>query len=151
MGDRQRLNKHKVLISNEGLLAINKALIKNPFLTRQKIKADLQLVASKFSIGRAIRCLGWRKVPTKYCQIVDPRNQVKRFIYSCCCKMFNGTFQDTIDADETTIEVKFCSNSNWYKTSVELLGPSGGKLGKPKHNYKIHLFGGISRLGLTPL
>ena len=26
-----------------------------------------------------------------------------------------------------------------------------GKLGKPKHNYKIHLFGGISRKGLTPL
>jgi hypothetical protein len=26
-----------------------------------------------------------------------------------------------------------------------------GKLGKPKHNFKVHLFGGISRQGLTPL
>ena len=26
-----------------------------------------------------------------------------------------------------------------------------GKVGKPKHNYKVHLFGGISRRGLTPL
>ena len=140
-----------MLISNKGLLAINRALIKNPFLTRQKIKLDMNFVASKITIGRAIRQLGWRKVSTKYCQIVDPRNQLKRFIYCCCCKMFNDTFQDTIDADETTIEVRVCSNSNWYKPSVELLRPAGGKLGKPKHNYKIHLFGGISRLGLTPL
>ena len=34
---------------------------------------------------------------------------------------------------------------------MQLLRPSGGKLGKPKHNYKVHLFGGISRHGLTPL
>ena len=26
-----------------------------------------------------------------------------------------------------------------------------GKLGKPKHNDKVHLFGGIARQGLTPL
>ena len=28
---------------------------------------------------------------------------------------------------------------------------AGGKLGKPKHGFKLHLFGGISRKGLTPL
>ena len=34
---------------------------------------------------------------------------------------------------------------------MQLLRPSGGKLGKRKHYYKVHLFGGISRHGLTPL
>ena len=79
------------------------------------------------------------------------RNRVKRFIYCCFCKIFKEDFQDTIDADETTVELRLCANSNWNKPSVGLLRPAGGKVGKPKHNFKIHLFGGISRQGLTPL
>jgi len=64
-----------------------------------------------------------------------------------------GTFNplDTFDADETTVELRFCLNTNYRKPEVQLLRASGGKLGKPKHNFKVHLFGGISRNGLTPL
>ena len=41
---------------------------------------------------------------------------------------------------------------NYRKTSAENLRAVGGKIGKPKHsNVKIHLLGGISRKGLTPL
>ena len=44
------------------------------------------------------------------------------------------------------------SSKNWHKTpNNNLLRAWGGKLGKPKHNLKIHLFGGISRRVLTPL
>jgi len=52
------------------------------------------------------------------------------------------------------IEVKikeFLSITYYYKRKLRLLRAAGGKLGKPKHNLKIHLFGGISRRGLTPL
>ena len=38
-----------------------------------------------------------------------------------------------------------------YKPKAALLRAHDGKIGKPKHNMKIHLFGGISRKGLTPL
>jgi hypothetical protein len=38
-----------------------------------------------------------------------------------------------------------------YSVWIDLLRAVGGKLGKPKHNEKVHLFGGISRRGLTPL
>jgi hypothetical protein len=76
-----RNNSAKLLISKRGLLAINKALLQNPFITRTKLKLDLQLVASVRTISKAIKLLGWRRVLTKYCQIVEPRNRVKRFIY----------------------------------------------------------------------
>jgi hypothetical protein len=59
--------------------------------------------------------------------------------------------EDTSDADETSVEIKLCSNTNYQKPAVGLLRPSGGKIGKPKHNFKVHLFGGISRHGLIPL
>ena len=111
----------------------------------------MNLIANRRTIGKAIRRIGWRKVTTQYCQIAEPRNRVKRFIYCCFCKIFNETFQDSIDADETSIEVRLCSNTNWKKPGISLLRPAGGELGQPKHNYKIHLFGSISRHGLTPL
>ena len=76
---------------------------------------------------------------------------MKRFIYCCFCKTYGETFQDTIDADETTVELRFCLNTNYRKPGVQLLRAAGGKLGKPKHNFKVHLFGGIFRHGLTPL
>ena len=56
----------KYFISKRGLLAINKALLVNPFITRTKLKLDLQLVASVRTISKAIQLLGWRRVLTKY-------------------------------------------------------------------------------------
>ena len=66
VADLDRPNEHKFSISDKGLLAINKALIKNPFVTRQKLKNDLNLLASTYTIGKAMRRLGWRKVTTKF-------------------------------------------------------------------------------------
>ena len=151
VGDRARSNEHKRFISDEGLLAINKSLLRNPFQTRTKLKNDLNLIAKPRTISDAIRRLGWRKVPTRYCQIVEPRNCLKRFIYCCLCKKYKKKFENTIDADETTVELRLTGNANFTKPSVGLLTAAHGKIGKPKHNYKIHLFGGISRHGLTPL
>jgi hypothetical protein len=87
VGDRESSNEHKRFISDEGFLAINKSLLRNPFQTRTKLKRDLNLIAKPRTISDAIRRLGWRKVPTRYCQIVEPRNCLKRFIYCCLfCK-----------------------------------------------------------------
>ena len=60
--------------------------------------------------------------------------------------MYNVTYEGTIDAVETTVEVRMCQNTNYQKSAIGLLRASGGKLGKPKHDFKIHLFGGISPL-----
>jgi hypothetical protein len=67
-------------------------------------------------------------------------------------KINNENFDDVIDVDECTVEMRGFSAKNWHKTTNnKLLRAWVGKLGKPKHNLKLHLFGGISRRGLTPL
>ena len=68
MADRPRSNKSKCILTSTGILAINNALLKNPFLTVRKIKADLGLIAKPRTISEYINRLGWRKVNTKYCQ-----------------------------------------------------------------------------------
>ena len=122
LADRPRENKSKCLISKGGILAINNA-------------------ASTRNISRYI----------KYCQIVSPVNRVKRFIFCCMSKLHNEQFDDVIDIDECTVELRQFTYKNWNKPSANLLRAHGGKVGKPKHNLKLHLFGGISRKGLTPL
>ena len=72
-------------------------------------------------MARAIQKLGWRQVPTKYCQIVEPRNQIKRFIYCCLCKRYRENFEDAIDADETTVELRYSLGTNYRKDSALLL------------------------------
>jgi hypothetical protein len=134
----------------KGLLALNKALLKNPFLTAKKLKQNLGLIASKSTICGWVRRLGWRKINTKYCQIVSPVNRCKRFIFACVAKTYNDKFENSIAVDECTVELRQCKAKNWTKDN-RLLRAAGNKVGKPKHNIKIHLFGGISRLGLTPL
>ena len=48
--DRPRPNRHKLLISDEGLLAINKLLLSNQFVTSKEIKAKLNLVAASKTV-----------------------------------------------------------------------------------------------------
>ena len=105
VGDKPRPNKQKLLISNRGILNINQALLKDPCLTARKIKAKLFLAASPRTIRRCIRKLGWKKIQTRYCQIVSPINRIKRFVYASMAKINNENFCDVIDVDECT---KYC-------------------------------------------
>ena len=133
-------------------MAINKELLKNPFINCKFIKDKLNLIASIRSIRRYVNMLGWRRVETKYCQIVSFDNRVKRYIYACCCKIFNESYEDVIDIDECSVIIRLAGYKNYRKSSSDILRAAGGKVGKPKHStVKIHLLGGISRKGLTPL
>jgi len=119
--DRPRENRRKLLITDEGMLAINKLLLKNPFITCADIRKKLNLVASKRTIRDYINKLGWRKVNTKYCQIVSTDNRVKRFIYACFCKQYNEKYNDLVVIDETTVEIRLASYKNWNKRGNDLL------------------------------
>jgi hypothetical protein len=120
------------MISDAGLLALNKALLENPCLTLSKLKNDLKLIASKRTIGRALHQLGWRHVATKYCQIIRPVNRLKRFIYACLSKRFDDYSDDAIVVDECTVELRIFNPNNWRKDDHQLRA-EGGKLGKAKH------------------
>jgi hypothetical protein len=128
------------------------ALVENPFQSSLEIRSKLNLVASIRTIRNYIHLLGWRKVHTQYCQIVSFDNRVKRYIFGCFCKIFKETFDDVICLDESTVEIRLVGYKNYRKPSSDVLRAVGGKIGKHKHsNVKIHLLGGISRKGLTPL
>ena len=138
----ERSRQIKFTQTDLGLLAINKALLKNPFITCLKLKQKLGLVATPRTIQNYCALLGWKKVNTKYCQIVSPVNSLKRFTYACCCKLFNEVYEDVTCIDETTVEIRLASYKNWRKPSDVLSRAAGGKIGKPKHsNVKIHLLG----------
>ncbi len=50
-----------------------------------------------------------------------------------------------IHIDECTLELRQFTYKILNKPSANLLRAHGGKVGKPKHNLKVHLLGGISR------
>jgi hypothetical protein len=150
IGNKKRTSHSQRLISNRGLLSLNEHLHKNAQYTSSKFKDELVLTASTRSITRYCNKLGWKKIRTRYCQLVSPNNRIKRFIYACCAKIFNENYHDSIHADECTVELRRTTIKTWYKSNMPSRA-AGGKVGKPKHNTKVHLWGGISRRGLTDL
>ena len=69
----------------------------------------------------------------------------------CMVKRFGQEYDVAIFVDECTVELKIYKPKNWRKDDQPSFRAADGKLGKPKHGFKVHLFGGISRKGLTPL
>ena len=63
-----------------------------------------------------------------------------RFIYCCLCKLNNENFETTIDADETTVEIIYCTSQSYNKPEVSLIRAAKGKVGKPKHNFSSWLY-----------
>ncbi len=127
-------------------------LLIKPFISCKKIREKLKLIACERTIRGYIKRLGWRKVETKYCQIVSFDNRVKRYIYGCLCKMFDEKYENVVDIDECSVTIRMAGYKNYRKHAADILRAVGGKIGKPKHsNVKIHLLGGISKKGLTPL
>ena len=53
------------------------------------------------------------------------RNRVKRFIFCGFCKTYGENFEVTIDADETTVELRFCKNTDYRKSKASLLRAAG--------------------------
>ena len=87
-----------------------------------------------------IKRLGWRKVETKYCQIVSFDNRVKRYIYGWLCKIFNEKYENVVDIDKYSVIIRIMTGfKNYRKHAAENLRAVGGKIGKPKYsNVKIH-------------
>ena len=57
-----------------------------------------------------------------------------------------------VDIGECSVIIRMAGYKNYRKHAADILRAVGGKIGKPKHsNVKIHLLGGISKKGLTPL
>ena len=77
------------------------------------------------------------------CKSIVSNCKIKRFIYACTAKLNNEQFDDVIDIDECTVELRYSTYKNWRKSTNKFLRAHNGKFGKPKHQtVKVHLFGG---------
>jgi hypothetical protein len=85
--DKKRTSHSERLIRNRDLLSLNEHLHKNSHHTSILIKDELVLTSATRSITRYCNKLGWKKIRTRYCQLVSPNNQIKRFIDACLLKI----------------------------------------------------------------
>ena len=97
-----------------------------------------------------VRCartdLGWVSTTPQYCQLIREQNKEKRLMWCQVVKADKDKFFDVIWTDECSVELQRHSLRCFRKKGqVKRLKP------RPKHPLKVHLWGGISSRGATPL
>ena len=68
----------KTKITEIQLKRLNKAVYKDRSLTARKLKELLNLNVSHCTIRRYLNALGWKKIRSKYCQVVSLKNRRER-------------------------------------------------------------------------
>ena len=145
------LNRNVALtkISEQKLNRLEQLVFENRGFSAVQCKNRLNLQASTRTVQKYLRILGWKKIRSKYCQFVSIKNRVERIIYSSFCIATNDKFANSIFIDESTIQADTNSNKVWYKP---IPGETRhGLIGKYQHPDSVHVLGGISRNGKTPL
>ena len=119
---------------------LTSAGLQRQMLERFKIRFSLS------TLKTIRRKLGWIRSGPKYCQLIREANQVQRLEFVQRCLANREEFDDVIFTDESSIWMerhgKICFRR---KNELPKLKP------KPKHPYKVHIWGGISKRGATDL
>ena len=93
--------------------------------------------------------MGRRKVRTKSCQVVSPKNGIEKIFFTKLSLEFDNQFSDSIFIDESNVQINKNASSIWYKV---ISGETRlGLIEKYKHAASVHILGGISRKGATSL
>ena len=110
----------------------------------QGFLANCSVYVSLATIVRNRCNLGWIYRGSAYCQLIRNENKVKRLQWAQA--NLHDTFEDVIWSDETTVQLenhrRFC-----YRKEGERPKPKP----RPKHPIKVHVWGGISKKGATPV
>ena len=151
MSDEKSLERQmaNTKISEQELIGIDKIVFRNRHITANAIKQRQNLRVSSRTVQKYLNILGWRKVRTKYCQVVSPKNRIERFFFAKVILEFEDQFLDSIFIDESTVQMNKNASTIWYKV---ISGETRlGLIGKYKHAASVHILGGISRKGPTSL
>ena len=146
--DRARARAPKKL-SGVHYSFIDSALQQDDELTTAKLYDQLlenfpDVTASKSTVKRARRELGWVTSAPKYCQLTRDNNKRKRLDW--CRKMLQEKeeFKDVIWTDESTVMIDQYSWKCYRKR-----GEVRKLKARPKHPAKVHVWGGDMPAGST--
>ncbi|XP_064417187.1 transposable element Tcb1 transposase [Latimeria chalumnae] len=110
-----------------------------------RLKRDHQLIVSTSSIRKVHQKLGWKYGRARFCPLIREVNWEKRFLQAIQWQDAAETFDDVIFMDETTVELERHTKYSFRKQGHSAMKP------RPKHPYKIHAWGAISKRGPGPL
>ena len=139
------------VLSSEHLNYIDNSLRQNDELTGRQLHALLctkwpTLDVSVSTVKRARKSLGWVSSRPKYSHLVREVNMEKRLSWCQDKIASNETFQNVIFTDECTVQL-----DRHGRLCFRKIGEPRKLKPKPKHPVKVHLWGGISKHGATPL
>ena len=85
--DKKSISRHTSItkVTNGELSALDKLIYKHRDLSASAAKLRLQLRASARTVQKYLNRLGRRKITTRYCQFVRPKNRVERVFYCKLC------------------------------------------------------------------
>ena len=98
--------------------------------------------ASKSSVGRALKRMGWSAQATRYCQLISEQNKQKRLDF---CQMLLATeesFEDVVYTDEAMVQLMPAHRKSYLKK-----GQPRRFRPKPKHPLKVFVWGVSPRKG----
>ena len=136
-------------ITNGELAALDRFIYKNRDLSAGTAKISLNLLASVRTVQKYLNRLGWKKITTRYCQFVRPKNKIERVIYCKLCIISGERFFFSIHIDECTVSMDKNGKTQWFRSFPG--ETKSGVVGKYKHPATINIIGGISRSGPTKL
>ncbi|XP_076075839.1 uncharacterized protein LOC143046565 [Mytilus galloprovincialis] len=134
--------------------AINIWLTENSELTSkalcEKLDDIFQLQVTTSYMCKLRKQLGWTTIRVQYCQLISHINKLKRKHWCLRALHMSDSFSDVIFVDETTVELSSTGRIHYFKRESEMQYISS-KRPKPKHSYKVHVWGGISYRGATDI
>ena len=139
------------LLNFEQYSFIDKAMAENDEPTVNHLHDMLMntypnLQMSKNTVKKARRDLGWVSTTPRYCQLIREVNKEKRLLFALQLIKDKENFGDIIWSDECSVQLERHSRRCYRrKGKPKSLKP------KPKHPYKVHIWGGISCRGATKL
>ena len=148
--DRLRSRPPKKL-SDDCYVLIDNLLSENDELTTRMLLLKLreynpELDVSLSTVKRARQELGWVSTTPRYCQLIREGNKEKRLNW-CNVQIANKeNFDDVIFTDECSVQLDVHRRKCYRKKKQpRKLKP------RPKHPPKVHVWGGISKKGATPI
>ena len=102
-------------VSMQQLNYLNSITTKNRFITARILKNKLKIAVSIRTVQKYFNLMGWRKIPSRFCQFVHRVNRIKRVIYANICLSINYKFDCTVFIDESKVQASKHAHKKWHK------------------------------------